>query len=209
MLHPPSATSELLFPRAPVRTTLRHVSTALNSAVALFALGLAVLAIVLATIANRRWASRPGRTPAPTATPAPTVAAEPAAEPGPSAAQAEQLWAEQRRSDRAELEALQAALGVLRGQVEGLAARAEAPVSDPTALRHIALVRYDAFADVGGRLSYSVALLDDTRSGLVLTTLAGKSDVRTYVRTISAGAPDGSLTAEEQQAIDAAVGSGQ
>ena len=62
---------------------------------------------------------------------------------------------------------------------------------------------------MGGRLSYSVALLDDTGSGLVLTTLAGKADVRTYVRTISAGTPDGSLTAEEQQAIDAAVGSRQ
>ena len=75
--------------------------------------------------------------------------------------------------------------------------------------RHVALVRHDAFADVGGRLSYSVAILDDTGSGLVLTTLSGKADVRTYVRTISAGTPDGSLTAEEQQAIDAAVGSGQ
>ena len=86
---------------------------------------------------------------------------------------------------------------------------AAGPSPDPTALRHVALVRYDAFADVGGRLSYSVAVLDDTGSGLVLTTLSGKSDVRTYVRTISAGIPDGSLTAEERQAIDAAVGSGQ
>ena len=67
------------------------------------------------------------------------------------------------------------------------ATAAHEPRRDPTALRHVALVRYDAFADVGGRLSYSVALLDDTGSGLVLTTLAGKADVRTYVRTISAG----------------------
>lgn len=84
---------------------------------------------------------------------------------------------------------------------------AQPPVVDSTALRHVALVRYDAFADVGGRLSYSLAVLDDTRSGLVLTSLAGKADVRTYVRTVSAGSPEGSLTAEEQQAIDAAVGS--
>jgi hypothetical protein len=96
----------------------------------------------------------------------------------------------------------------LRSQVAALAAHPEDP-RDPTALRHVALVRYDAFADVGGRLSYSVALLDDTGSGLVLTTLSGKADVRTYVRTISSGTPDGSLTAEEQQAIDAAVGSRQ
>ena len=104
---------------------------------------------------------------------------------------------------------LRAELDQLRRDLDALAAGASGPRPDPTALRHVALVRYDAFADVGGRLSYSVALLDDTGSGLVLTTLAGKSDVRTYVRTISAGTPDDSLTAEEQQAIDAAVGSGQ
>ena len=153
------------------------MSPALNSALALLALGLAVAAIVLATIANRRWARRPSNESVGAALGADSAAL------------------------RAEVEAL-------RAQVEDLAARDD-EVGDPTALRHVALVRYDAFADVGGRLSYSVAILDDTGSGLVLTTLAGKADVRTYVRTISAGTPDGSLTAEEQQAIDAAVGSGQ
>jgi hypothetical protein len=150
---------------------------AVNSALALLALALALAAIVLATIANRRWARRPSNDPV-------------AAVLGP------------------ESSALRTEVEALRAQVEELAARGDV-VGDPTALRHVALVRYDAFADVGGRLSYSVALLDDTGSGLVLTTLAGKADVRTYVRTISAGTPDGSLTAEEQQAIDAAVGSGQ
>ena len=153
------------------------MSPAVNSALALVALGLAVAAIVLATIANRRWARRPSQEPL-----GAVLGAESA-------------------TLRAEVEAL-------RIHVENLATRGE-EAGDPTALRHVALVRYDAFADVGGRLSYSVALLDDTGSGLVLTTLAGKADVRTYVRTISAGLPDGSLTAEEQQAIDAAVGSRQ
>ena len=61
-------------------------------------------------------------------------------------------------------------------------------MEDPTALRHVALVRYDAFADVGWpAVVQRGAVLDDTGSGLVLTTLAGKADVRTYVRTISAG----------------------
>ncbi len=99
---------------------------------------------------------------------------------------------------------LEGALAELRGQVDEVAGLAQAPPQDPTALRHVALVRYDAFADVGGRLSYSLAVLDDTRSGLVLTTLAGKADVRTYVRAISAGVAEGTLTAEEQQAIEAA-----
>lgn len=144
------------------------MSPAMNSALALVALGLALVAIVLATIANRRWAALPVR----------------------SAGSGRAGGAPDRTF-----------------QVEGVTGRADDV--DPTALRHVALVRYDAFADVGGRLSYSVALLDDTGSGLVLTTLAGKADVRTYVRIISAGIPDGSLTAEEQQAIDAAVGSRQ
>jgi hypothetical protein len=162
------------------------MSPAVNSALSLLALGLAVVAIVLATIANRRWARRPSGGP-------PT---------GPSSAGALGAALE------AGSDALRSEVEALRRQVQELAAR-EADAGDPTALRHVALVRYDAFADVGGRLSYSVALLDDTGSGLVLTTLAGKADVRTYVRTISAGTPDGSLTAEEQQAIDAAVGSRQ
>jgi uncharacterized protein YoxC len=76
--------------------------------------------------------------------------------------------------------------------------------ADPTALRHVAVVRYDAFADVGGRLSYSLAVLDDTDSGFVVTTLAGKTEVRTYVRAIADGSGDGTLTAEEQQAVEAA-----
>jgi hypothetical protein len=114
-------------------------------------------------------------------------------------------------------------MGRLDGEVQQLAAAAAAldasttatragvdaltstPPRDPTALRHVALVRYDAFADVGGRLSYSVALLDDTGSGLVLTTLGGKAEVRTYVRTVSGGAGDAALTAEEQQAVEAAM----
>jgi Protein of unknown function (DUF4446) len=200
------------------------MSPATSSALALLALGLAIAAIVLATIANRRWARRPVRSApdrkAPTDADRPTDPDRPA------------------DSGRAEADrqVLAAALGSLRDQVDGLSTRVEglgaesaavrsdlealhshvadlarrtAEAGDPTALRHVALVRYDAFADVGGRLSYSVALLDDTGSGLVLTTLAGKADVRTYVRTISAGTPDGTLTAEEQQAIDAAVGSRQ
>jgi hypothetical protein len=160
------------------------MSTAVNAALSLLALGLALAAIVLATIANRRWAQRPR-------------AESPGAALGVDSA-----------PPSAESTTLRSEVDALRSEVEALAARDD-QAGDPTALRHVALVRYDAFADVGGRLSYSVALLDDTGSGLVLTTLAGKADVRTYVRTISAGTPDGSLTAEEQQAIDAAVGSRQ
>lgn len=191
------------------------MSPAASAALSLVALVLAIGAIVLATIANRRWVARNRPVGAPPGEPregaVPT--GEPRAGSDPTGLPAQ--------ADLAALRAQLAALGVhvadLRTGLEGvagdvatvradLAAAAASPVTDPTALRHVALVRYDAFADVGGRLSYSLALLDDTRSGLVLTTLAGKSDVRTYARTISAGAADGTLTAEEQQAIEAATG---
>ncbi|MGB7980996.1 MAG: DUF4446 family protein [Candidatus Nanopelagicales bacterium] len=199
-----------------------------SASLAVLALVLAGMALVLATMANRRWVaaggSRQNRDALPSSGGSEPAAAVPevidlSAAAGPPAAPAHGLAAMVARVEavNAHTEALDAQVEGLTAQVEGLSAQARASAqadaeraatapSDPTALRHIALVRYDAFADVGGRLSYSVALLDDTRSGLVLTTLAGKADVRTYVRTLSAGRADGTLTAEEQQAIEAAVG---
>lgn len=195
--------SELSIP-APValsgsvpRIPLPIVPPALTSTVSLLALLLALVALVLATIANRRWARRPHRAAEPDQVDRGAVA-----EPAPGTA-GEQRWDEVALGIdhlRTSLEDLGTRIVALEGRVDEVAVAG----SDPTALRHVAVVRYDAFADVGGRLSYSVALLDDTGSGLVLTTLAGKSDVRTYVRTVSGGRGDGTLTAEEQQAIDAA-----
>jgi hypothetical protein len=181
------------------------MSPTVNAALSLLALGLAIAAIVLATIANRRWAQRP-RPASPGAGLGGESAPAPADSP-PTQAESATLLSEVATLGSASA-SLRSEVEALRREVESLAASGD-QTGDPTALRHVALVRYDAFADVGGRLSYSVALLDDTGSGLVLTTLAGKADVRTYVRTISAGTPDGSLTAEEQQAIEAAVGSRQ
>jgi hypothetical protein len=208
------------------------MSPAVSTALALVALVLAVAAIVLATIANRRWVRRSARSATPGSAAAdggrddlarsdPDVAAVVAPGRDPDGAAREVLagslaaMRDQVAGLSAHVEVLGAQSAAVREDVDTLRSQLEAVATrvddrgDPTALRHVALVRYDAFADVGGRLSYSVALLDDTSSGLVLTTLAGKADVRTYVRTISAGSPDGSLTAEEQQAIDAAVGSRQ
>jgi hypothetical protein len=185
------------------------------SVVSLLALGLSILALVLATVANRRWARRATRAAAPEVAPDLDLDLAPGrATGGPHpqalAGLATQLAELGGHVDEvaAQVAALRAESGSARALAEEALTGAGQPRPDPTALRHVALVRYDAFADVGGRLSYSVALLDDTRSGLVLTTLAGKSDVRTYVRTVSAGVAEGTLTAEEQQAIEAAAASG-
>jgi hypothetical protein len=70
-----------------------------------------------------------------------------------------------------------------------------------SALRHLAVVRYDAFGDMGGHLSWSVALLDDGGDGVVLTSIHGRSDARTYAKSISGWACEQQLSPEEDEAI--------
>ena len=69
------------------------------------------------------------------------------------------------------------------------------------ALRHLAVVRYDAFGDMGGHLSWSLALLDQAGHGVVLTSIAGRSDSRTYAKSVSAWTSDQQLSPEEVEAI--------
>jgi hypothetical protein len=76
------------------------------------------------------------------------------------------------------------------------------------ALRHVAVVRYDAFPDMGGRLSFSAALLDDAGDGLVLTSINGRSETRTYAKGVKAGASEHQLSPEEEQAVSFAVRGG-
>lgn len=72
------------------------------------------------------------------------------------------------------------------------------------ALRHLALVRYDAFGDMGGHLSWSLALLDDSGHGVVLTSIHGRSDARTYAKSVTAWDCDQQLSPEEREAIEGA-----
>ena len=73
------------------------------------------------------------------------------------------------------------------------------------ALRHVAVVRYDAFGDMGGRLSFTAAMLDDAGDGLILTSIHGRNEARTYAKGVTGGSSEQSLSPEEQQAIDAAL----
>jgi hypothetical protein len=73
------------------------------------------------------------------------------------------------------------------------------------ALRHVAVVRYDAFGDMGGRLSFTAAMLDDAGDGLLLTSIHGRSEARTYAKGVLRGSSEQSLSPEEQQAIEAAM----
>jgi Protein of unknown function (DUF4446) len=69
------------------------------------------------------------------------------------------------------------------------------------ALRHLAVVRYDAFGDMGGHLSWSLALLDDGGNGVVLTSIHGRSDARTYAKNVTGWASEHQLSPEEDEAI--------
>ncbi|HET7397233.1 MAG TPA: DUF4446 family protein [Intrasporangium sp.] len=71
-------------------------------------------------------------------------------------------------------------------------------------LRNVAVVRYDAFGDMGGRLSFSAAVVDDHGDGLVLSSIHARSESRTYAKGVVAGRSSIPLTPEEQQALASA-----
>ena len=99
-----------------------------------------------------------------------------------------------RRSQTAE-QALRRDLDAVRADV------AQARADLGAALRHVAVVRYDAFDDLAGRLSFSAALLDDAGDGVVLTSINGRSETRSYAKGITAGGSGHPLSPEEKEAV--------
>jgi hypothetical protein len=69
------------------------------------------------------------------------------------------------------------------------------------AIRHVAVVRYDAFNDMGGRMSFSAALLDDAGDGVVISSINGRTETRTYAKGVKGGSSEAELSPEEVQAI--------
>jgi hypothetical protein len=76
-------------------------------------------------------------------------------------------------------------------------------------VRNVALLRYDAFEDVGGRLSFSCALLDDGGNGVVLTSINGRQETRVYAKPVAQGTSSHNLSLEEEEAIRRALGGRQ
>jgi alpha-1,2-mannosyltransferase len=75
---------------------------------------------------------------------------------------------------------------------------------DPLALRDLAVVRYDALSEMSGRLSFSVALLNALGDGVVLSSINGRSETRTYAKVVLSGRGAQPLSPEEEQAVRAA-----
>jgi hypothetical protein len=77
------------------------------------------------------------------------------------------------------------------------------------AVRHVGLVRFDALPGLAGMFSFSMALLDDVRDGVVITSIYGRADSRMYVKPIVGGISDVQLTDEEIEAVAQALGERQ
>ena len=72
-------------------------------------------------------------------------------------------------------------------------------------LQHIGLVRFNPFDDTGSDQSFAIALLDDQRDGVVLSSLHGRANTRLYAKPVENGASSHNLSDEETEAIRIAV----
>ncbi len=162
----------------------------MSSYVAVFALVLAYVALVAAYIALRTLAKLRRAT---------ALLARDTRGP---AGQESLVEVTHRHAERTEVVAEQ--LEALRAHVD--ATTAERAAEAPGALRNVALVRYDAFSEMSGRMSFSLALLDEKGDGVTISAIAGSGDTRVYAKGVAAGKGEHDLSPEEQQAVSSALG---
>lgn len=94
-----------------------------------------------------------------------------------------------------------------RSQMAALARKLDKLAQDTSLhLQRVGLVRFNAFSEAGGALSFALALLDEHGSGVVILTLHNRDDCRTFIRQVRQGVSEQRLTAEEKQAIQEALG---
>jgi Protein of unknown function (DUF4446) len=74
-----------------------------------------------------------------------------------------------------------------------------------TAVSKTSLVRYDAYEGAGGHQSASIALLNASRSGVVVSAIQGRDYARVYVKELDQGRPSVALSPEEQEAVERAM----
>ena len=87
---------------------------------------------------------------------------------------------------------LDARVGVAEGRLDG-------------AIAHCGLIRYDAYNEMSGRQSTSIALLDSRRSGVVLSSIHHRDQARLYAKQISEGKGELRLSPEEEEALRLAL----
>ena len=98
----------------------------------------------------------------------------------------------------------------LREYVEEVASRLDARLGRAErrldgAVAHRSLVRYDAYNEMSGHQSLSIALLDATRSGIVISSIHHRDQARLYAKQVTAGTAELTLSPEEEEALRLAL----
>lgn len=74
------------------------------------------------------------------------------------------------------------------------------------AIQKVGLLKYDAFKEMGGNLSFCLALLDENDNGVMLNTVHSNTGSYSYTKRIKAGSCDNDLSPEEQETLRRARG---
>jgi len=109
--------------------------------------------------------------------------------------------------------AMQEAFEALRDYVEEMALRLDGRLAGAEAalrgaIAHRSLVRYDAYNELSGQQSMSIALLDDQQSGIVLSCIHHRDQARVYGKQVLAGRGELELSPEEAEAVRLAIAGG-
>lgn len=100
-------------------------------------------------------------------------------------------------------EALQEYVGDVALRLDGRLEGVEAALTG--AIAHHALIRYDAYNELSGQQSVSIALLDNRRSGVVLTCIHHRDQARVYAKQVQEGRSELELSPEEAEAVSVAL----
>jgi hypothetical protein len=102
-----------------------------------------------------------------------------------------------------EFRSLHAYVGDVAARLDGRLGTAEARLDGTIAYR--GLVRFDAYNEMSGQQSVSIALLDAAQSGIVLSSIHHRDQARLYVKHVIAGEPEYPLSPEEVEAVRVAL----
>ncbi len=105
---------------------------------------------------------------------------------------------------------LQQAFEALHSRVEEVAERLDARMTEAEhrldgAIAYRSLVRYDAYNELSGHQSTTIALLDAQHSGVVLSSIANRETARLYCKQVHAGEGELELSPEEAEAVRLAL----
>lgn len=89
-------------------------------------------------------------------------------------------------------------------ELKGLCEKLQGAAAE--SLRNMGLLRFNAFHDMGGDLSFALAMLDVQGNGVVLCSLVGRDECRIYAKNVVKGISPYPLSSEEKLAVKKALG---